>query len=226
MTSVNHLLRRLRAMLNFAKRKGWIMTNPFNQGEPLISDAAEIARNREEKEKELQNLLDACVEPRAHLRPIILIMTDTALRLTEAKRLTLAEVDFDAKVARVRARNAKNNKIRILPLSDRLIDELREWAKKAKKDGDRILPQGDNKRAWKKLKEEAGVSDDLQLRDLRGWGTTRIAAAIEAAKMPWQFGMKITGHTQERTYRRYLKTGEDVARRVGEAMKKKKENSD
>jgi len=219
MSSVNHLLRRLRAMLNFALRRGWIAVNPFGQGEPLISDAAEIERNRAEKPDELQNLLDACTGRRAYLRAIILIMADSALRLTEAKRLTRGEIDFEGRVARVRARNTKNNRERIVPLSDRLIAELRVWCDRAASDGAPILPQYDHKKAWKAVREEAGISGDLQLRDLRGWGTSRIAKALAAAHLPPEWGMKTTGHTQAKTYRRYIKTDEDVARQTGEALK-------
>jgi integrase len=219
MASVNHLLRRLKAMLNFAKRKGWLRDNPFNRGESLISEAAEVPRNRAEREKELGKLLAACVGRREYLRPFILIMTDSALRLTEAKRLTRSEINFKRKFAMIKARNTKGNKPRIVPLSDRLLAELRNWCDKAKDDNTPILQQTNHKSAWKTLKEKAGISDDLQLRDLRGWGTTRIVNALEADRIPTEFGMKITGHTQRKTYERYIKTDEEVARRVGEALK-------
>jgi integrase len=221
MSSVNHLLRRLRAMLNFAIRNGWLVKNPFNAGEPLISDAAEVPRNRAERVEELDKLLAACVGSRAYLRPVILIMADSALRLTEAKRLTRANLDLDRKVAYIEARNTKKNKqLRIIPLSDRLIEELKVWAEKAKTDDVPILQQGDYKKAWKALKKEAKISDDLQLRDLRGWGTSKIARALAANNLPWQWGMKATGHTQTKTYERYLKTDEEIARQTGEALKK------
>jgi integrase len=207
-------------MLNFAKRRGWITANPFNQGDPLISDAAEVPRNRAERAEELDKLLAACTDWRAYLRPIILIMADSALRLTEAKRLTRGEVDFERKVAYVRARNTKTNKPRITPLSDRLIEELEVWCKKATSDDAPILQQGEYRKAWEAVKKKAGVSDDLQLRDLRGWGTSRLARALAAAQLPWQYGMKATGHTQEKTYRRYLKTDEETAQQIGEALKK------
>lgn len=225
MVSVNHLLRRLKAMLNFAKRKGWLDDNPFNRGESLISEAAETPRNRAEREKELSKLLAACIGPREYLRPIILVMTDSSLRLTEAKRLTRAQLDFDERVARVKARNTKGNRMRIVPLSERLIKELRIWCMKAKSDDAPILRQVSHKRAWKTLKEKAGIKDGLQLRDLRGWGTTRMANALEAAKMPSEFGMKITGHTQRKTYERYIKADEEVARQVGEALKNFKDKA-
>lgn len=220
MSSVNHLLRRLRAMLNFAMRRGWLAVNPFSQGEPLISEAAEIPRNRAERPEELQKLLGACTGRRAYLRPFILIMADTALRLTEAKRLTRAHIDFEAGVIRVKARITKGNRERIVPLSDRLIAELRVWCDCARSDDAPLLPQYDHKKAWQTVKKIAGIADDLQLRDLRGWGTSRIAKALAAADLPWQWGMKATGHTQTKTYERYLKTDEDVARQTGEALKK------
>jgi integrase len=218
MVSVNHLLRRLKAMLNFARRKGWLAMNPFSQGESLISEAAEVPRNRAEKEKELQSLLAACVDRREYLRPIILIMADSSLRLTEAKRLTRAEIDFDAQVVHVRARNTKGNKPRIVPLSGRLAAELRVWADKAKSDDVPILQQGSHKTAWKNVKEAAKITDDLQLRDLRGWGTSRMVKALAKKKLPAEWGMKITGHTQVKTFQRYIKTDEQVAHETRQAM--------
>jgi integrase len=220
MSSVNHLLRRLRTMLNFAVRKGWLIKNPFNAGDPLISDAAEVPRNRAERAEELEKLLSFCVGPRAHLKPILLIMADTALRLTEAKRLTRAHIDFERGVIRVKARITKGNRERIVPLSDRLAAELKIWCGKVKTDDVPILPYKEHKTAWKKLKEEAEIGDDLQLRDLRGWGTSRIAKALAAADLPWEWGMKATGHTQTKTYQRYIKVDEEIARQTGEALKK------
>jgi integrase len=206
-------------MLNFAKRKGWLAVNPFNRGEPLISEAAEIPRNRAEQARELQKLLDACTGRREYLRPIILIMTDSALRLTEAKRLTRAEIHFEAKVAWIRARNTKGNKLRVVPLSDRLIAELRIWCDRSESDDVPILRQCAHKTAWKTLKKKAGIHDGLQLRDLRGWGTSRIAKALAAANLPSEWGQKTTGHTQAKTYLRYIKTDESVAQQTAEALK-------
>jgi integrase len=225
MSSVNHLLRRLRTMLNFALRKGWIARNPFHQGESLISDASETERNRAEKPEELRKLLNGCTGRRRYLRPFILIMADSSLRVAEAKRITRAELDFDAKVARIRARNTKGNKMRIVPLSDRLIEELKIWCERAESDDAPILFQGDYKKGWKALKKAAGIVGELQLRDLRGWGTSRMVKASAAANLPSKWVMKITGHTQEKTFRRYIKIDEEVAAAVGEALKNLEDKS-
>jgi len=37
--------------------------------------------------------------------------------------------------------------------------------------------------------------------------------------------MKATGHTQTKTYERYLKTDEEVAKQTGEALKKWKDKA-
>src|SRR5215475_1731410 len=55
-----------------------------------------------QKTKELQKLLDCCVGPREHIRVFILIMADSAFRLTEAKRLTRGQIDFEAGIIYVK----------------------------------------------------------------------------------------------------------------------------
>jgi hypothetical protein len=96
---------------------------------------------------------------------------------------------------------------------------LWKLCKKTKSDDVPLLPQGNYKKAWRGVKKDAGISDDLQLRDLRGWGTSRIARALAARNLPSEWGMKTTGHTQVKTYQRYIKTDEEVARETGEALK-------
>lgn len=220
MSSVNHLLRRLRIILNYARRKGWLTVNPFNQGDPLICESAEVPRNRAEKAEELQKLLNACTGRRRYLRAYVLIMADTAMRLFEAKRLTRKELDFDGKVAHISTKTAKGCRERTVPLSDRVIDELRMWCDQAKDDNTPILRQVKRtNKAWDNLKEAVGITDDLQLRDLRGWATGRIAKALAKNNLPREWGMKITGHTQIKTYLRYIKTDDDVAKATGEALK-------
>src|SRR5262249_47631784 len=46
LATINRELQLLRPVLNFAKRKGWIIVNPFELGEQVISAAAERKRER------------------------------------------------------------------------------------------------------------------------------------------------------------------------------------
>lgn len=64
---VNRDLQLLRNVFNFAVRQGWLVQNPFALGEPLISVAAEVQRDRILSREEEERLLMACAGPRAHL---------------------------------------------------------------------------------------------------------------------------------------------------------------
>ncbi|MGE0128062.1 MAG: tyrosine-type recombinase/integrase [Blastocatellales bacterium] len=223
MSSVNHDLRRMRAMLNFAKRKRWLTSNPFNEGEPLISEAAEIPRDRGEQPGELARILAACTGRRAHMKAFILCLVDTALRVSEARQLTRGAIDLEKMLITAKASTTKTNRRRYVPISERLAAELRPLIEAAA-DGEPIF--GDfksNKRAWKSICEEAGVTD-LQLRDFRHWGATQIASALAAAGLPWQHGMATTGHTQVKTYLRYLNKDEITAKQTGDALRLHRES--
>src|SRR5437868_5941731 len=59
-TSVNRELALLRRMFNVAYREGWLLKNPFHSGEPLISLADEVKRERILTRDEEARLLEAC----------------------------------------------------------------------------------------------------------------------------------------------------------------------
>ncbi|MBK7992377.1 MAG: hypothetical protein IPK14_02870 [Blastocatellia bacterium] len=59
----------LRRALEIAKQQGWIIRNPFNQGDALISIACEQKRERILTKEEETRLLEACLGTRLHLRP-------------------------------------------------------------------------------------------------------------------------------------------------------------
>ncbi|MBO0863379.1 MAG: site-specific integrase [Chloracidobacterium sp.] len=114
-----------------------------------------------QKQKELQRLLDHCIGPREHLRVFILIMADSALRLTEAKRLTRGQIDFEAGVIHVKARTTKRNIMRIVSITDRLADELRKYAEQSFDDDTPMLPRA-------RIREHGGMGDiEGKSRDIR-----------------------------------------------------------
>lgn len=219
MSSVNHDLRRMRAMLNFAKRNGWIPGNPFNQGEPLISEAVEIPRDRGQREGELDRILALCTGRREKLRAFILCLVDTALRIGEARRVLPADIDLEKMFIDARPSITKTNRRRIVPITNRVAAELGKILEAAPDPSKPIFNVGEsNKTAWRSICREAGI-EGLQLRDLRHWGATQIAGALAAANLPWQYGMAATGHTQIKTYLRYINKDEIIAQQTGEAMR-------
>ncbi|MBX3291578.1 MAG: site-specific integrase [Acidobacteria bacterium] len=206
--SVNRELELLRAMLNFAKSEGAIMVSPFETGTKLISTAAEVERDRVLSIDEERRLLDASVGRRAHIRPLIILAVDTAMRRGELFKLRWEDVDLPLRQITIKAENAKTERTRLVGLTERAVKELENLWDRSPKDV-RGLVFGITstvKNAWKSLRQECGLSD-LRFHDLRHTATTRlIRAGVPASEV-----MKITGHTQLKTFLRYLNlTNESV----------------
>lgn len=227
---VNHQLRTLRLLLNFAKRNHWIKENPFNiANEPLINPSDELPRHRPEKKGELEKLLKQCIGPRAHLRAWIVVAIETAMRPGEIDRLTRADVLFDQGVIVARATTTKTNRRREVPLTRLLASELRSWFNSIAEDEElskRIPDQPDalifggvksNKRAFKTACTKAGIQD-LQRKDLRKWSTTRLVAALRKYGIPELHGMAITGHTKISTFQWYLNTDRETVKSASDAL--------
>jgi integrase len=211
--SVNRELELLRAMLNFAKAEGMLLSSPFDHGVKLISGAAEVERDRVMSTEEEALLLAACNGRRHHLRGLIILAVDTAMRRGELFKLRWADVNFISREIIVRAANAKTERARMVGITNRAYAELRGlWEISAKVPDDLVFGITNTvKNSWKAVCAEASV-DDLRFHDLRHTATTRfIRAGVPATEV-----MKITGHTQMKTFLRYLNlTSESVAASAG-----------
>jgi len=235
---INHQCRQLRIIFNYAIRNGWLKVNPFNVGEQVFSAADELPRQREERDGELEKLLAACQGRRAHLKVYILLASDTALRPEERLKVRPQDIDFESKIIIAQATTTKVNRKRLVPISDRLIaalkdwlnDGLREWLRLSpahgKVDHDLLLRDPDTSifggiksisKAWAAALLDTGISN-LQPRDLRHWATTELAQAIADSGGDRAHAMHITGHTQEKTFRRYLTTDMLIVQGAGNAM--------
>lgn len=220
--SVNRELQLLRAVLNFARRQGWIQRNPFEMGEPLIQTADEVKRDRLLTPEEETRLLAACEKVSkderkrwAHLRPIIICALDTAMRQGEILKLKWSDVDLDGGLIRVRATTTKTLRARTIGMTTRLQSELRRLWENSKGDLEAsIFGLSDNvKHGFAAVCAEAGVAD-FRFHDLRHAATTRMISA----GMPPLEVMKITGHTQMATFTRYVNANEAAARRGAAAL--------
>lgn len=235
---VNHHLRHLRSILNFAVRNRWLAQNPFHAGDPLVNAADELPRDREQRPGELERLLAVCAGRRAHLRVLILLGVDTALRPAEMLRLKPSQIDFGRKLIVATATTTKTNRERVVPVSNRLAGALRDWLETGLRDWLVYSPAHGNldhgellddptttifanvqsvKVAWNSACKEAGI-EDLKLKDLRHWATTDLVAAASRAGLSDKHVMKVTGHTQEKTFRRYLTTDALTVERIGAAL--------
>ncbi|MFM9903619.1 MAG: tyrosine-type recombinase/integrase [Pyrinomonadaceae bacterium] len=220
-TTVNEKLSRLRKMFTVAIQKGWIKVNPFTLGDTLIDRAAENRRNRMMTFEEEAYLHAAC-QPhkmkfhqertlktgkvtkytvrrwvdRRHLIPIMVAAVDTALRAGEVFNLEPWQTDFDENViylTKEAAEKTKTGKAGIVPMTSRLrailldIKDRTPWGKNMK-----IFPEFNYDRSFKSACEEAGI-EDLQFRDLRSTGATRMVLSGGATSQV----MKITRHSPE-----------------------------
>ena len=225
--TINRELALLRIMLNFAVREGWITQSPFQRTKGIISNASEVERERVLLHDEEQRLIAACGERkipytrngkeiealdkgenRKHLKPLIITAVDTAMRRGELFKLQWKDIDLDAGTITVQATNAKTEKPRTIGMTVRVKAELQKLWDKSPKDENVLVFGITNtiKKSWKKLCDIAGI-DDLHFHDLRHTCITRLIRA----GVPASEAMKISGHTEIRTFQRYLNlTNESV----------------
>jgi integrase len=215
-TDTNRHLQFLRAMLNYAVANGWLETNPFKlaggAGSKLIERSAESRGERFPTFGEELALIQACtregVRGNAHLRSILIVAADTGLRKNELLTLTVSDLDFNERVIRLRAINAKTNRKRGIPMTARVQSELQKLSAK-KQDGDFVFDGiSDFKRSFGTLKRTAGI-DGLNFHDFRHAFVSRsILAGVPPAIV-----LKASGHASEE-WKRYLNLTPDQLRRL------------
>ncbi|HSE30790.1 MAG TPA: site-specific integrase [Pyrinomonadaceae bacterium] len=214
--SVNRELELLRAMFRYAMRQGWIVSSPFQKGDSLISKADETSRDRTLTYDEEQRLLAAFDKPkRKHLRPLLIAALDTACRRGELFKLRWRDVDFVSRILTVTVENAKTATRREVGMTSRLYDELMKLWQVSTQD-ERASVFGITttiKTAFKSACEEAGIKD-FHFHDGRHTATTRM---VETGQ-PHTLIMKVTGHTQYKTFVRYVNPSATAITGVAEAL--------
>lgn len=213
--SVNRELELMRAVMRYAQRQGYIARSPFESGEPLISKADEVRRERTLSPDEEGRLLAACAGPRAHLRPLLICALDTAMRRGELFKLVWQDVDLLSRTITVRAVNSKTGKARAVPMTPRLYGALEGLWRQAP--GNLSLSvfgiKDTVKRSFGSACTAAGV-EGFRFHDCRHTAITRmIAAGVPPAEV-----MKISGHTQTATFLRYLNPNGYSLQRAAELL--------
>jgi integrase len=210
----NRHLSLLRSMLNLAKRSGWIIKSPFEQGPSLISPADEVKRERILTPEEEERLLAFCVGRRAHLRPILICALDTAMRIGEIRQLRWSDIDLVSGLINVRAFTTKTLRSRKVGITKRLRSELEGIAREAAPGDELVFGISNNiKHSFCSARKAAGI-EDFRFHDTRYTATTRMIAA----GMPIGEVMKITGHTTPAMLWRYLNADAGTASRMAEAL--------
>lgn len=214
--SVNRELALLRRMLNVARREGWIITNPFELGEPLISVADEKKRERILTKQEETILLQVCNTSRLkHLLPIIICALDTGMRKGEILSLCWRDVDFEHRVITVAAFNTKMMRARTVSVTTRLAKELEKLYEQSPKHPAGLVfgIRDDVKHSFDSVRRAAGLGD-LRFHDLRHTAATRLVGL----HIPLSEVGRVLGHTQANTTYRYVNANIETARRAAAAL--------
>jgi len=213
--TVNRELERMRAMLRFAVRQGYLPKSPFEMGESLISKADERMRERLLTIEEERRLIEACTGNRIHLRPIIICAIDTGMRRGEIFKLKWSDVSLNDGIIKLRATTTKTGKRRIIGITPRLEAELRGlWDQGLRIDDALVFGiKSDIKRSFATACRIAGILD-LRFHDLRH----RASLDLLQAGLSEELAMKILGHTQRSTFSRYINPDHRIAREAAKAL--------
>jgi integrase len=100
-----------------------------------------------------------------HLTPVVLLALNTGLRRGELLSLQWSDVDLEAKVITIQARNAKNGRQRHIPINAEALSVLTRWTQQCDGQGV-VFEPNDIKKGWGALLQEAKISN-FRFHDLR-----------------------------------------------------------
>lgn len=220
----------MRPVLEMARRKGLISTNPLADVGKAKEDrnAAIRALTPEEETAILANFetqrrdlvierhdgdsVEATPMPApeflGYFEPMFIVLLDSGIRRGEAMTLKWDDVDLPKGILHVRGAGAKSSQSRRVPLTPRAHDTLTRW--RAYSNGPNVFPEatGESIRYWwLKTCDDAGITG-VRLHDLRHSFGTRLAqvgAPITSIKL-------LMGHSSIVTTQRYLHATDEDAR--------------
>jgi integrase len=238
---VNRTLALLRSMMRFAIQNNWLAQSPFDLGTPLISISDEVKRERVLTFDEESRLFAACTGERLvaytrngkevqakltggreHIKALVLVALDTAMRKGELLKLQWRDVNFPLRTITVTAMNSKTSKERKIGMTQRVYDELQALWEKSPRESD-ILVFGikDNfQNGFTNILSEANI-EDFRFHDIRHTAITRM---VNAGLPPMEI-MKISGHTQWTTFARYVNPNDDAITRIADVLSAYNTNS-
>jgi integrase len=207
--TVNRELSVLRSMLNFAVQNEYLSQNPFSKVRGVIVSSAETERDRILSFEEEGRLLDVCTGRRSHLRSILICALDTGMRAGEMFKMRWRDI-AEWREIRIPQTNTKTEESRVVGMTPRLRAELRRMWEVSSENPDEVVFGIDSARkSWKTACKLASI-EDFRLHDCRHTATTRMIASGS----PHTEVMKITGHSQLKTFLRYLNITSEAANKV------------
>jgi integrase len=204
----------LRRVLNIGVREGWLPRNPFKAGEPLICAADENKRERTlSREEEARLLTTIAAEPlRHHLKPIVLIALDCALRKGEILSLAWNDINLNRRTITVRAFNSKTARARTVAMTMRVYAELLQLFD-SQDECTSVFGLRCIRTSFSKACNKAKIND-FHFHDLRHTAITRMISA----GMPPVEVMRVSGHSTLSCLYRYANIDNDTVFRAAAAL--------
>ena len=221
-------------MLNWSVESKLLTVNPLSAWKPLKEDdsdpiirslsADERARlfealDKREKRIAPSNGKDAFAD---HVKPIIILSLNTAIRRGSILSLTWRDIDFENRIITVRAANAKNSKTQRVPMNNTVVNTLAKWRKQFNDMSDDALvfpnpktgkKMHDCRSAWDTLMQEAGIQN-FRWHDMRHDTATR----LRRKGTPLDVVQRSLGHASVKTTQRYAHIGPDEERAAMELL--------
>jgi integrase len=215
--AMNRELGILRRILNVGVQQAWLLRNPFNAGSPLISADDENKRDRVLSQDEESRLFAAIdTEPkREHLRGILLVALDCALRRGEMFKLRWSDVNLERRTISVRSMNCKTARSRVVAMTNRVHTELQGLSLKQRVNNDETVfgVHVTVRTSFGKACKAAQI-EGFHLHDCRHTAITRM---IRAGLPPVEV-MRVSGHSTLSCLYRYANLDSDAVFRAAAAL--------
>jgi len=220
MATPNRELGLLRRMLTIARHQKLIVSNPFDDGDPVIKAGVDSKRSRILSYAEEAKLFaEAAKSKSKEIAFAITMALETGMRQGEQYSLTDAEVDLPGGIVWATSCKGKTGRKRVrpVPVTSLLRKAFDEHLATRSPESARIFATGNPRETFAALCTRAGLAD-LHWHDLRHTAITRMVHVFK--REPIQV-MKIVGHSNWSTfYEIYVNIGADQAREIGAGIDK------
>jgi integrase len=171
--TVNRDVIRLKGLLTKAVEWELLTVSPLKGLKLAKIDATGVVRYLSDAER--KRLTDALTKRDGYIVSMVSVSLGTGLRRGELTSITWDDVDMKQKQITIRAGYAKSRKARRVPMNSKVLAVLTAW-KEETKNGGRVFPVADPKRAWVSLLDEAKIKN-FRWHDMRHDFASRLAMA-------------------------------------------------
>ena len=208
--TINRELACMKTMLNMAIEEGKVDRNPVSGRGVMFKEDNKIERILSRTEE--ARLHEECINNlRRHIYWIIYTALQTGMRKGELLSRKWKNVDLENHRIKVTAENAKNGKIRVVPVNKNLTALLKEVKKETFDRGEYLFTGARRLKSirysWNKAKKLAGLKPEFRFHDLRHTVASRLVTELNVDVVT---AAQILGHSDLKMLERYAHTRKDI----------------